>query len=291
MALPTITEAYPPMHLDKLVQKIRAFPTLSREARCEFIDTLVAIHPTLNLCWGPGHHFRRVRRLRGDELPASINDIIRPDGVSSKPGRANTTNFGVVYLSDRQDTALREARVDQGWALIAEFEIRPNHAIIIAPIGELFRIVRTGRGFLSGDASKSLSNLLNACETRDSRSLIITDAFLYDQMVGHDDYELSSYVASAIFNKIERVSAIAYSSRRQLGTINLAVKTKTFWRDWGMVSARKCLATHLALGFYNVSEVTHVTGVYESGRFEWQEASEKGGTRILLAPHYYRQVA
>jgi len=272
------------------VGNINAFPTFSRVQQQKFIDTLVATHPTLNLHWGPGHHFRRVRRICGDELPRSIDDIIR-GGVPSKPGRANSADFGVVYLADGQDTALREARIDRGWVLIAEFEIRPSHAIFIAPIGELFQIVRTGRGFLSGDASKTLSDMLNACEIRDSRSLILADAFLYEQMLGHDDYELSSYVAGAIFDKMKQVSAIAYSSRRQSGAINLAVKAETFWRDWGMVSARKAFATHLALGFYDVSDVTHVTGVYKSGRFEWSKDREEGGSRILLAPHYHRQVA
>lgn len=290
MGLPTVVQAYPPMDLDELVANITGFPALSRVQQRKFIETLVTIHPTLNLHWGPGHHFRRVRRTRGDQLPASIDDIINPDGVSTKAGRANTADFGVVYLADRQDTALQEARIDRGWVLIADFEIRPGHTIFVAPVGELFQIVRTGRGFLSGEASQYISEMLNACEIRDSQSLIITDTFLYEQMVGHDDYALSSCVARAIFNKIDQVSAIAYSSRRQLGAINLAVKAETFWRNWGMVSARKAFATHLALGFYKLSDVTHVTGVYKSGRFEWSENSEGGGSRILLAPPYHRRV-
>lgn len=275
------------MVLDKLVATINQFSKLSRLEQKRFLDDLVATHPTLNVNWGPGHYFRRVRALRPGQWPKGVEDVIWEKGIPAKPGRINPTGMPVVYLSDRQDTALREARIKKGWALIAEFEIQPGHSIFICPIGELFQIVRTGRGFLSGDASKDISDVLNACPLHESRSLIIADAFLYEQIVGHDDYDLSSYVASAIFKKLPHISAIAYRSRQQLDALNLAVKGTRFWRDWGLISARRAFAEHLALGFYKISRITHVTGVYNSGKFQWSGSAEDIESRVLLAPPFF----
>ena len=182
---------------------------------------------------------------------------------------------------------MRETRVDRGWVVIAEFQIRPQRGIFICPIGELSWIVRNGRGFLSGGASPILSSMLNGCAPRDSRSLIIADAFLYEEMTGHDDYHRSSRVAGAIFKKLDRVSAIAFSSRRQLGAINLAVKADTFWENWGLTSVRRAYAEHLALGFYGLTQVISVTGVHHSGKFQWQENATDEEVRILLKPPYF----
>jgi hypothetical protein len=283
---PTITEAHPPMALDELVARINGFPKLTLSEKQLFIDKLVSIHPTLNLHWGPGWRFRRARPLRSEQIPETVGDVIWRNGVPARIGRANAEGSAVMYLADRRDTALREARVDRSWVVVAEFEIRPEHAIFIAPIGEFLQIGRTGRGFLSGNASDGISSMLNASPNREARSLIITDAFLYEQMVGHDDYELSSYLSGVIFKKLSQVSAIAYTSRRQLGAINLAVKTETFWDDWGLRSARRAYAKHLALGFYELSQVIGVTGVYESGKFQWEEQSSDEEAVHLLNPPY-----
>lgn len=224
MTFATITQTYPPMGLDELVLRINSFSEMPLGKKRAFIEKLVAIHPALNLEWGSGHSFRRARRLQKDEIPETVDDVIWQKGVTAKLRRANPEGFQVLYVADRRDAALREARIDRDWAVIAEFEVRAGHSIFVCPIGEFRQIVRTGRGFLSGDASRAISQMLNACPLQEARSLVLTDAFLYEQMVGHDDYELSSIVAHSVFTKLSRVSAIAYSSRRQVGAINMAVK-------------------------------------------------------------------
>ncbi|MBA3572500.1 MAG: RES family NAD+ phosphorylase, partial [Pyrinomonadaceae bacterium] len=265
MTPPAITQLHPPMQLDELVAKIAGFTKQTGSEQRAFIDQLVKIHPTLNVRWGPGWRYRRARQLDVGEIPQTVDDVIWPKGAPAKVGRANPKGFRVMYLADRRDTALREARVHQGWVAIAEFQIRPQQAVFICPIGELSQIVRTGRGYMSGDSSKTLSDMLNACPLQQSRALIITDAFLYEQMTGHEDYDMSSRVASAIFDKLPNVSGIAYSSRRQLGAINFAVRADTFWQSWALTSVRRAFAEHLALGFYRLKQVTGVTGVYQSG--------------------------
>jgi hypothetical protein len=149
---PTITQAHPPRDLDELVTKIRRFDDLPLSEQQVFIEELVDAHPKLSLQWGPGWPFRRARALHKNEIPKKVDDVIWSNKIPAKIGRANPKGFPMMYLADRRDTALREARIERGWAVVADFEIRPQRAIFICPIGELFQIARTGRGPLAGEA-------------------------------------------------------------------------------------------------------------------------------------------
>jgi hypothetical protein len=283
---PTLTQAHPPIDLDELVGEIRGFSAAGDRKQAALIKRLVDVHPTLNVLWGPGWKFKRARELSAGEEVRCIDDVIWRKHGMPKPGRANAAGVSIMYVADRRDTALTEARVDASWVALAEFVIRTGRSISIVPIGELAQVVRTGRGFLSGNASTVLSGVINACPLREARSLLITDAFLYNLMTADDNYTLSSQVAAAIFEKLDNVSAIAYSSRRQPSAINLALKSETFWDNWGVVSVRRGYAKHLALGFYQLSKVRLVKGIYESGKFDWNTSDEVGEGNNLLDPPY-----
>lgn len=287
-ALLTITQACPPMDIDELTLGINNFRKLSLVEKYGFIDKLVATHPILNLEWKGGHHFRRARKLNFDEWPKTVEDVIWRKDATAQLGRANPEGFQVLYVADRLDTALREVDVAQiDRVAIAEFVIREGQSIFVCPIGEMLQIARSGRGFLSGDSSGGISNFLNACPIHEARSLLLADAFLYEQMVGQDNYKISSRVAMSIFNKRSEVTAVAYSSRRQRGAINWAIKAEGFWENWGLVSSRRAIAEHLALGFYKLSDVANVTGITNSGEFRWEGESGDNDTKILLHPPYF----
>jgi hypothetical protein len=287
MTLPTLTQAHPPLPLADLVREIKKFSTMAGSEKRALISRLVKVHPTLSLHWGPGHQFRRARKFTSGVTPQHVDEIIWRKDAPATLGRANPKGFSVMYVADRQDTALREARIDADWATISEFQIRPGNSIFICPIGEFLQIVRTGRGFLSGDASDGISAMLNACPHEEAQSLLLTDAFLFEQFVGHDDHELSSFVAMEIFSKSTDISAIAYSSTRQLGAINLAIKADSFWDSWGLTSMRHGYAEHLALGFYNLSNIKRSNGIYHSGKISWEHTSNDELSTLLLDPPYF----
>ena len=282
---PTITEAHPPVPLDELVTLIKGFDSLVTEDKKAVIARLVATHPSFNVAWGGGWRYRRCRKLDAEGRPNTVDDLIWRKGVPATLGRANPAGYQVLYLADRQDTALQEAQVVDGPAVVAEFEIQVGRSIRIVPIGELFQVHRTGRGWLVGDHSPTITNMLNSCNRDDARSLLITDAFLLHCLVGHDDYNVSSQVALSVFEKLPMVSAVTYPSRRQLGAINFAVRVARFWEDWALKSVRYGWARELAMGFYKVSDAQAVSGIYQDGRLEW-EALDNPDERIDLGPPF-----
>lgn len=282
---PTITEAHPPLPLAEVTALIEAFPSMPNNEKKAAIDTLVTAHPTLNMNWGEGWRFRRCRKLDANYIPERVDQLIWRQGVPATLGRANPEGFQILYLADRQDTALCETRVSHAPVVIADFSIRTGCSIRVAPIGELVQVQRTGRGFLSGDVSHTMNGMLNACPLEEAQSLLITDAFLLDCFVGHDDYDLSSHVAIAIFNKNKNIDAIAYPSRRQLGAINFAVRVENFWDTWGLVSVSYGEAKHLAMGYFDMKASHAVSGIYTDGRLKWVDI-DNPNERLLLDPPF-----
>lgn len=283
-ARPTIAQQFSPVPLDELTQTISAFSSKSMSEKQAIIRRLVAAHPVYNLAWGPTWRYRRARLLRPNEVPATVDELIWRKGAPASLGRANSAGFQVLYLADRVDTAFREVRAVDHTAMIAEFEILPGRSIHIAPIGELARIQRTGRGYLSGEASKAINDFLNACDRDDAMSLLITDSFLLECLANEqDDYELSSTVAMGIFDKRPGVSVVAYPSRRQMGAMNFAVRVEQFWDNWGVVSVRRGRAIHLAQGYYRFVDTRHVDGITYGGALKWKDEVSENST-LLLAP-------
>ena len=116
--------------------------------------------------------------------------------------------------------------------------------------------------------------------------MLITDAFLFDCFVGHDDYDISSHVALCIYEKNSKVSGVAYPSRRQLGAINFAIRVETFWDDWALAGARYEQAKHLAFGYFQLDNIKCVDGIYNNGNLRWQNAPAGEKLRLSLLPPY-----
>lgn len=284
---PTITQAYPPIPLSELLPLIAAFPAMSLNEKKAVIDRLVGVHPTINFDWGPGSNYRRCRRLQHGERPDHIEQLIWRSDVSAPLGRANPEGFQVIYLADRPDTALNEARVTDSAVVMTDFVIRDGRSIRMASIGELTKVQRTGHGYLSSEVAGTVNSMLNACDYHEVRALLVTDAFLWKCFVGHDSYEVSSHVAVATFRKNPNIRAIAYSSRRQIGAINFAVRVEDFWNAWGILSVRYGHAKLLAMGYFDLVGSMAVNGIHHDGRLEWTDLHHPNGG-LLLDPPFFR---
>lgn len=281
----TVTEQFPPLPLGELISAIKRFDSDSLERQLEFISLLVSIHPILNIDWAGEWRYRRARKIGENEYPNKVQDLLWNPNGAPVAGRANPEGFSVLYLSDRPETALSEIRVEAATVLLTDIKIRSGEKINVSPVGEFMQIQRTGRGYLSGEVSSVIGDMLNACRPDEAKSLLITDAFLYDCLVSDDEgYKKSSWVAKCIFDKNESCSAIAYSSVRQIGAINFAVRTDSFWDTWGVSSARRLDVKHLALGYYDLSNIQHVSGITCGGELYWDKESHTTNSAFLLEP-------
>jgi hypothetical protein len=255
-----------------------------------FIKKLVARHPILNVKWGRDWRYRRARLLAPSEVPDSVDDLIWRKGVPAALGRANPAGFQVLYLADRLDTAFSEIRANEhpnNSVVLTEFSFLPGHGNKIIPVGELSQIHRTGRGSMTGDASSAVTSMLNACNHADATSLLIADTFLLECLTNReDDYELSSYVALSMLEKLPDIPTIGFPSVRLNGALNFVVRAERFWDDWGVFSVRRGQAVHLAQDYYKFTDVRHVTGIRPNGRLEWAASLDADNTCIQLGPSW-----
>ncbi len=277
------------MPMPELLERIGAFATDTRAAQHDTVRRLVYAHAITGMLWGGGWRYRRARILRDGKTATNVSDLIWREGVLPMIGRANAAGFGVVYLGSRRDTALSEVRAVDDDVVLSEFVIRRNLEMLVAPIGEMIQVQRTGRGFLAGDASRHLSDMINSCERDAAKAMLITDAFLLRVLTEtENDYEKSSMVAMAIYEKLPGLTAVAFPSRRQFGGLNFAVRTDRFWDMWGVAMVRRARATLLAEGFYDLSEVRNGTGITHAGDIVWSDDIESESDQcLLLDPPWY----
>jgi hypothetical protein len=221
-------------------------------------------------------------------VPARVDDVIWPNTTPAKPGRANHAGTRLFYLADWPATALHEVGVRDHWCCVSEFSIQDGRHVHIAPIGEFSQIMRARRGFISGDASDGIFGTLRACAADEAESLIRTDTFLYEQMVEHDNYDLSAAVAAAIFRKLNKVSVVAYSSRRRARSMNFAVRTENFWDDWALVSVVRAHIKRSADGKFLLSDVEAVRSVSVCENLHWSPAREDGRYSPIDTPYIRR---
>lgn len=279
----TITGSFKPLPLDYLLSRINEFKGASLELKRAIISEFVSVHPILSISFSKGSTFIRARKIGFNDYPQSVQDLLWRVDSKASAGRANPAGYPVLYIADRQETAFAETHVNGEFVLLSQLQIRENANCQIAPIGELMKIQRTGRGFLSGDASSTINNMLNACDLNEAKSLCITDAFLFDCLVNDDEqYSISSFVAKSIFEKNKGVSVIAYPSVRQYGAINFAIKTSDFWKSWNIVSASRMYVRHLACGYYETSLTEHVVEITHQNKLIWKKGIIEDNVAYLL---------
>ena len=271
--MPTITELYPPLPLAEIGGIAEAFPKMAAPEKKAVITRLVGIHPIFNVDWGKGWRYRRGRKLADGDMPRTVDELIWRKDAPAQLGRANPAGFQILYVADRPDTALAELRVENDAVVVADFVIQDDRSIRVAPVGEIDLIIRTGRG----DHSGVVTDALNKCDFQEAQLLAIADAFLAHCLTGHDDYEISSHVASSIFAKNNEISAVCYHSRRRYGAINFAVRTERFWEDWALSSVSYGKARHIAMGHYDYQRTKSVRGIYNDGRLVWDDESDPRG--------------
>jgi hypothetical protein len=280
-----LTDQFPPLPTEELVSLIAGFEAAGDETRAANIARLVAHHPILAHDWGQAARYRRARVLDPGDAVETVEELIWKRDAKHVLGRANPAGYAVLYLADRRDTALTEVRAEDDEVVLSEFSIQPGKTVQVVPIGEWIQAYRTGTAFLSQDALR-LVDALHACPPQEARGVLMTDAFLLDCLTTReDDYRTSSQVALTLFERYPAIDAIAYPSRRHLGGICFAIRTERVWEKWGLFSARRTKARHLAMGMYELGPVQHMLGAAPDGAIHWSpECDLRPDTAIPIDP-------
>lgn len=268
----TISPPASPDSLDRIVEQVRAFEHADHAGRDTILRQLVDAHPVMTFRWSHSGRFRRARKLAPGELPERVDQLVWPADRPAQLGRANPEGFAVLYIADKRDTALAEVGTLDHEVVVSEFCLLPGRDLRIAAVGELTYAKRTGLGFLHRQPNAGINRWLDTGDPGLIRSTLIVDAFLHECLVNRgDDYEVSSQVALAIFDRFPDLDAVAYPSRRQLGGICFALRTEMVWDRWGLFSVRRAHARHLAMGYYDLGRIRHVEHVDAQGQLTWSE--------------------
>lgn len=281
----SIANAFPPIQIDVLCKNIKSFPSMTFQEQSALVTELVRIHPIVSIVW-EGAELVRVRALEPENEISTVKDVVWPETKVVKPGRLDVDGHPVVYLATSKETALRETRVEDSLVALARFHALPETPIRTCPIGEMVLLLRTGSGrMLNEENAKKLVAMLNACPLEQARAIAIADTFLFEVLTTPgDDYRLTSLVSQAIFQKNAKIDAILYPSQVQTAGVNVAVRRDRFWKKMGLASVTEARAEHLATGFFRLSKIKHVEGVYSSGKFQWCESYSTAESHLLLDP-------
>ena len=265
------------MRCDRLARMIRRFPGFDLTHQQTILRLLVDIHPTLSGHWGGKWTYRRVRKLDPGYVPKHTDEVIWRKGVPAPLMRANPPGFSLLYLGDRMETAFREARVENDPVALTTFQILHGQTARVATVGEHLWLNRQGRGYLlcqEPPLAEHFIEMQNACDPEEARSLLMTDSFLLECLTNREgNYEISSAVAKAMFDKIPEISAIAFPSVRQAGAVNFAVRVENFFDHWGIHAVRLGRAVHLAQGFYRFTDDQHVRHICKDGKLTWHDSA------------------
>jgi hypothetical protein len=60
--VPSLIERFPPLDLDEVVERIRAFEAADAVERAETLHRFIAVHPVLAYDWGRDWRYRRARK-------------------------------------------------------------------------------------------------------------------------------------------------------------------------------------------------------------------------------------
>ncbi len=200
--LKTITERFPPPPWNEASSRIRAFEKGTFSEKLEIITWCVEHSTPISVNWGQNWVYSRARFFDDkSKRPNNVQDLIWPPEDFAGAGRANANGVALMYIGDREGTALAEIDMADGYAVVSEYEIQNPKGVRVVSIGEFTAIHRTGRGPFLQDQSDVVSNMLNACDYTDGLTMMLIDSFLADTMaLPNIDYRITAHLAKKYLN-------------------------------------------------------------------------------------------
>lgn len=283
--LPTITErsAQPPWQdVNDAIDEFHA--STNKLRRIQLIRQCVEWWTPVAVDWGQNWRYSRARQFAPDIAPDNVRDLIWPPDEFVNQGRLNAAGQPMMYLGDRDFTALSEIDHRNGQAAVSRYSI--TESVRLLPVGEMTLIQRSGRGNFLQDHSDTFTGMLNACDYGDALTLVTIDAFLGDTMTALDcDYDETNAIAESMFLKDPAAKGIGYPSVKCRGGMNLAVKVDDFWDDWHLNMVTFAEYRSAGHSVYRPMSRRNATGITNCGDLRWGEAEDEVRSNVLLSPY------
>lgn len=269
-----ITEKYPPLPLDEIIEIVNDFESYPFNEKINAISKIIKHHPFLNFSTrNDERDFYRARIARGGAFPFNYTGLLWNHSAPAQQARLNLAGEAVLYIANHASAAFTEVGVTDEMVILTQLKIQNNKHVSFLPLGTYASIIRSNAAHLdfSENAVIETRKKLLACPLLELQSLIIADEFIYNCIMSEDDdYSISSHTANLIFQKHTSVDAISYPSKKLRATTNYAVKTHNFWDKWEIGSAATLNVRHLALGQFQLSNLRSVDNIDENGLLNWQ---------------------
>ncbi|WP_243323600.1 RES domain-containing protein [Geothrix sp. SG200] len=196
------------------------------------LERLLSVYPVLNFEMGRGSLFYRARK--SDSSPyQNISEMSSPPPSQTRVGRLNDPGKPCLYAATRSGTALTELSASDGeYFHIMGFKIKPNHAIRIGTIGELYHVHKTGYlKSLGTDPHGVIGKMLNSEGLEKGKLLCYIDAFLAELLADPNassvDYIRTRCLAKLAYTK-SGVGGFFYPSVQDQSGMNLTFSVEAY---------------------------------------------------------------
>lgn len=271
-----ITELYPPMDLDEIVEVVNSFDQYSIERKFEAISDIVSRHPFLSFpTKNDTREFYRARVSKNRSFPFSYKGLVWNHSAPSQGSRLNAEGDVVLYVANQANAALSEVGADDDFVIMSTLRIQAGKSVRFLPIGTLANIMRSNSAHLdfTEEHVTPIRSKMLECPFREMQSLLIADEFIYNCIMAEDkDYIISSKTASLIFKRFPDIDAISYPSKKFRAATNYAIKTNSFWDKWEIRAACSVNVKHLALGHFMYSDIRSVESIDDNGLMAWERS-------------------
>lgn len=272
----SITEKYPPLSLDEMVEIANNFDDLDIENKIKAISKVVQHHPLINFATtSDQREFYRARVSKNRSFPLKYTGLLWNHSAPALRARLNVEGDAILYAANQANAAFREVNVADDFVILTLLKIQSGKSVTFLPIGTLATIMRSNAAHLDFPEAQvaNTRQLILQCPFREMQSLLIADEFLYNCiMEDNDDYAVSAMTANVIFKKYSNIDAITYPSKKLRSATNYAIKTTDFWEKWQIGSACTLNVKHLALGHFLSDNCRGVESIDDTGFLNWQRS-------------------
>ncbi|SCZ39034.1 MULTISPECIES: RES family NAD+ phosphorylase [unclassified Pseudomonas] len=271
-----ITEKYPPLELNEIVNIANGFKQLSLKEKLSTVARVIARHPMLNFpTQNDTREFYRVRVSKDRSFPFNYTGVLWNHSAPAQQARLNAPGDAVLYVANQANAAFAETGVSDDFVIMSVLKIQDGKNVTFLPLGTFANIMRSNAAHLdvTEQIVKDVRRKILACPIHEMQALLISDEFLYNCIMEEDEgYAVSSYTANLIFKKYPSVDVITYPSKKLRSASNYAIKVSSFWDKWAIGSVCTLEAKHLALGHFLHSNVRCVDKIDNTGFMSWERS-------------------